>query len=222
MRGASHTERGDVNDVVLTTMARTTAMGRDEAVKGYLHDVSAAARRVDSRTVTGFVDLLRSAYAEERSVFVIGNGGSAANASHFAQDLSKGAIPSPESRRFRVLSLTDNVPFMTAISNDMGYDRVFDFQLRQFAEAGDVLVAISGSGNSPNVLNAARFAREVGMTVVSVTGFDGGQLRPLGHIELHVPCDNMCKTEAVHSILFHMIADLLKVQLSKGCTDHNP
>ena len=188
-----------------------------QTVTRYLDEVSDAARRVDVAAITDLLDLLEAAYRECRSVFVIGNGGSAANASHFAQDLSKGALPSPRSKRFRVLSLTDNTAFMTAVSNDMGYEHVFDFQLRQFAEAGDVLVAISGSGNSPNILKAVEFAHEAGMQVVSVTGFDGGRLRPLGDIQLHVPCDDMCQSEAVHAVLFHLVTDLLKARLGGEC-----
>lgn len=179
----------------------------------YLNDVIAAGHAVDLQCIQKAVDLLAHAYRQNRTVFVIGNGGSAANASHFAQDLSKGAIPSLDGKRFRVLSLTDNMPFITAVANDLGYDRVFEFQLRQFAHPGDVLIAISGSGNSPNVLKAASWARKARVKVVGVTGFDGGRLIRMSDHKIHVPCGNMCKVEAVHGILFHMIADLLKERL---------
>jgi D-sedoheptulose 7-phosphate isomerase len=182
-------------------------------LNAFLDDVVAAARRADLREVEKAIALFQSCYNEGRAVFVIGNGGSAANASHFAQDLAKGCMPDMEGRRFRVLSLADNVAYLTALSNDIGYDRVFDLQLRQFAAGGDVLVAISGSGNSGNILKAVDYAKAKGLRIVSVTGFDGGQLMPMADIRLHVPVDDMFKTESVHAILLHMICDELRRRL---------
>lgn len=184
-----------------------------EVTARYLEDVIKAAQAVDLKEVAKLIDLLEKAFVEGEGVFVIGNGGSAANASHFAQDLSKGAIPDLEDKRFRVMSLTDNVSFITAIANDRGFERIFDLQLRQFAAEGDVLIAISGSGNSPNILRAADCARRRKMTLVGVTGFDGGKLMGLSDVKLHVPIQDMCKAEAVHSILLHMAADLLRDRL---------
>jgi D-sedoheptulose 7-phosphate isomerase len=184
-----------------------------EVTARYLEDVVKAAQAVDLKEVESLIDALENAFLQGKGVFVIGNGGSAANASHFAQDLSKGAIPDLEGKRFRVMSLTDNVPFITAIANDIGFDRIFDLQLRQFAAEGDVLIVISGSGNSPNILRAADSARQRHMTLVGVTGFDGGKLTGLSDIKLHVPIQDMCKAEAVHSILLHMAADLLRERL---------
>jgi D-sedoheptulose 7-phosphate isomerase len=180
----------------------------------YLRRVADAAQKVELEAVNQVLDILEKAYRKGRSVFVIGNGGSAANAAHFAQDLSKGSIPDLDGKRFRVLSLVDNIPFMTAIANDIGYERIFDIQMRQFALSGDVLVAISGSGNSPNIISAAHCAKKTGMTVIGVTGFGGGKLVKLSDIRLHVPCNDMCQSEAVHGILFHMIADMLKERLA--------
>ncbi|MFH0907538.1 MAG: SIS domain-containing protein [bacterium] len=185
-----------------------------ELESDYLEKVVQAAADVDLKEARRCIDALESAYHEGRSVFVIGNGGSASNASHFAQDLSKGSVVELEGRRFRVLSLTDNVSFITALANDIGYERVFDLQLRQFGQRGDMLVAISGSGKSPNILRAAQYARDAGIMIVGVTGFDGGPLRTLSDIRLHVPVMDMCKTEAVHSILLHLISDLLRDRLA--------
>ncbi len=185
-----------------------------ESCRAYIRDVNAAAEAVDADAVAACVSALEAAYRDGRQVFIAGNGGSAANASHFAQDLSKGALLDLEKeKRFRVLSLADNMSFITALSNDIGYDRAFDLQLRQFAQAEDVLILISGSGNSPNILNAARFGREAGLCIVAVTGFDGGALMPLADIRVHVPLDDMCKCEAVHGILFHYIVDELRNRL---------
>lgn len=184
-----------------------------ESKINYLDQVVSAARSVDLGQVEKLIGLLERAYRKGRSVFVIGNGGSAANALHFAQDLSKGAIPDIEGKRFRVLSLAENVSFITAISNDIGYDRVFELQLRQFAEKGDVLIAISGSGNSANIIRAVEYARGKGMLVAGFTGFDGGKLIGLSDVRVHVPVDQMCMAEAVHSIIMHMITDLLRDRL---------
>jgi D-sedoheptulose 7-phosphate isomerase len=179
----------------------------------YIKSVCEVANEVDLTAVSKVIDLLEEAYHTGKSVFVIGNGGSAANASHFAQDLSKGAVPDMEGKRFKVMSLADNVSFITAVANDIAFDRVFDMQLRQFAAAGDILIAISGSGNSANILRAVEYARQLRMKVVSFTGFNGGKLIKTSDIQVHVPCGDMCKSEAVHSIIFHMITDILKSHL---------
>lgn len=183
-------------------------------ILGYLESVAQAARQVDTAAVEACIDCLEAAYRDGRSVFVIGNGGSAAAASHLAQDLSKGALPAfPEGRRFRVLSLADNISFITALANDIGYERVFELQLRQHAQRGDVLIAISGSGKSPNIVRALDAAQEIGLTIVGATGFSGGPLRERAHIRLHVPLDDMCQVEAVHGILLHAVVDLLRARL---------
>ena len=186
------------------------------AKEQYFEQVMQAARSGDPAAVDACMDCLEAAYREGRGVFVIGNGGSASNASHFAQDLSKGAMPDLEKgKRFRVLSLTDNVAFITALANDIGYERVFDLQLRQFAQHGDVLVAISGSGNSKNVLRAAEYAKQAGIAIIAFTGFSGGALLGMADIRVHVPLNDMCKAEAVHSILFHLIVDLLRERFAR-------
>lgn len=184
-----------------------------EITQQYLEDVITASRSVDLKEVDKLVDVLEQAYRHGRDVFVIGNGGSASNASHFAQDLSKGSIPDMEGKRFRVTSFTDNVATITAISNDIGYERIFDLQLRQYAREGDVLVAISGSGNSKNIIKAAEYAKAHGLILVGVTGFDGGKLASMSDIKLHVPLNDMCKSEAVHSILLHMTSEILRMRL---------
>lgn len=184
-----------------------------EVTQKYLEEVITASRSVDLKEVEKFVDILEQTYRHGRDVFVIGNGGSASNASHFAQDLSKGSIPDLEGKRFRVSSFTDNVATITAISNDIGYERIFDLQLRQYARPQDVLVAISGSGNSKNIIRAAEYAKGHGLSIVGVTGFDGGKLMQLSDIRLHVPLHDMCKAEAVHSILLHMASELLRERL---------
>jgi len=186
----------------------------DEA-KRYIREVFEAAQSVDMAAALQLVDWLEKAYADDRCVFIIGNGGSAAAASHFAEDLCKGCLADKVPKRFRVLSLTDNTPFVTAIANDLGYDRVFEFQLRQFARAGDILIAISGSGNSPNVLKAVEYARGNSIRVAGLTGFDGGKLGGMATLSINVPIMDMCKAEAVHCVLTHMVTDMLKDRLAE-------
>ena len=164
-----------------------------------------------------FVEALYAGFEQGRTVFLIGNGGSAANASHFGQDLAKGTLSSMSAtRRFRVVPLTDNIGFITALANDEGYDSIFEQQLRNLAASGDLLVAISGSGNSPNVIRAAEYARSIGMTVIGVTGFDGGKLKALADVSVHIPVDDMGMTEALHGVVFHLAMCRLRERLAKA------
>jgi len=160
---------------------------------------------------------LYQAFEQERTIFLVGNGGSAAAASHFGQDLAKGTLSSMQAkRRFRVIPLTDNVGFITALANDEGYDSIFEQQLRNLAKPGDVLVAISGSGNSPNVLRAVEYARAIGMKTIGVTGFDGGKLRKLADESVHVPIEDMGMTEALHGVVFHLAMAQLRTKLARA------
>lgn len=162
-----------------------------------------------------FVDSLFDAFERGATVFLVGNGGSAANASHFGQDLAKGTLASMDARkRFRVVALTDNIGFITALANDEGYDSIFEQQLRNLGRPGDVLVAISGSGNSPNVLRAVEYARSIGMKTIGVTGFDGGKLRRLADEGVHIPVEDMGMTEALHSVVFHLAMARLRDRVS--------
>lgn len=159
---------------------------------------------VSEEEIERFIETLYDAYQRGVTVFVVGNGGSAANASHFAQDLAKGTCRDmSQEQRIRALSLTDNIAFISALGNDEGYDQIFVQQLRTFCRPGDLLVAISGSGNSPNVLRAIEYANDCGMKTVGVTGFSGGRLRELAHECVHVPLNDMCTSESIHSIVFH-------------------
>jgi D-sedoheptulose 7-phosphate isomerase len=172
----------------------------------YLAYVTQALQSVQPQEVQNTIDLLWRAYQKGRRVFVIGNGGSAATASHLAQDLAKGTRRTlSQKKRIRALALTDSVPFLTAYGNDDGYEVVFEQQLRNHAQRGDVLIAISGSGNSPNILKAIAWAKRNGLATLGITGFDGGKLRRLAQHKLHVPLNDMCTAESVHSVLLHYI-----------------
>jgi D-sedoheptulose 7-phosphate isomerase len=168
-----------------------------------------------SQASESFVDALWRGFEEDRTIFLVGNGGSAANASHFGQDLAKGTLSSMDAtRRFRVIALTDNIGFITALANDEGYDSIFEQQLRNLARPGDLLVAISGSGNSPNVIRAVEYARSIDMKVIGVTGYDGGKLLPLSDVSVHVPIVDMGMTEAIHAVIFHLAMNQLRTKLA--------
>jgi D-sedoheptulose 7-phosphate isomerase len=161
-------------------------------------------------------ELLR-AYENQKSVFIFGNGGSAASASHFACDLGKGAVTGDNGRqRFRAMALTDNVPLMTAWANDSSYDRIFAEQLQNFVVAGDVAFAISGSGNSPNVLEALEAARGARATTIGLTGFAGGKMKRLCDVCVIVPSDNMQVIEDFHLGVTHAMFSVIRQRISEA------
>lgn len=173
--------------------------------------------RVDPGEVNAFVDAVEAAWRRGSLVFVIGNGGSAANASHLCEDLGKGTLTDFEGqRRLRIMSLTDNTPYLLAWGNDVGYESVFVEQLKNLGTPDALLIAISGSGNSPNVLRAVEYANRAGMETFSVTGFDGGQLRRIALRGLHVPSNDMGAVEAAHLVLFHYALDVLRERFRAG------
>ena len=157
---------------------------------------------------------LVGAYNAGKTVFLCGNGGSASLASHFACDLGKGTAYCNGGKRFRALSLTDNLPTLTAWANDSSYEDVFSEQLRNFVQPGDVALAISCSGNSKNVLNALRVAREVGATTVGISGFQGGEMKSLCRICVVVPSNNMQIIEDLHLAMTHSIFRIVYSRIS--------
>jgi D-sedoheptulose 7-phosphate isomerase len=159
---------------------------------------------IDLALVTRAIEILAAARDSGRTIFVCGNGGSASTASHFACDMVKGASFERESR-FRILSLTDSMPTITAYSNDVHYECIFAEQLRNFAQPGDVLMAISGSGNSPNVVKAMEYARSIGCRTIALTGRGGGKLGPLADLEIRVGETHMGRIEDGHMVVCHMI-----------------
>jgi D-sedoheptulose 7-phosphate isomerase len=155
------------------------------------------------------------AYDQNRTIFLFGNGGSAALASHFACDLGKGTIRNGErQKRFRVLALTDNLPLLTAWANDSCYEDVFAQQLRNFVEPGDVAFAISGSGNSPNVLRALEVAHEAGAVNIGLTGYCGGKMKNLCNPCIVIPSENMQIIEDLHLSVTHAIFSIVRHKLS--------
>jgi len=159
---------------------------------------------LDLAQIQRAIDVLARARDEGRRIFTCGNGGSASAASYFATDMVKGASFGRD-KRFRIMALTDSLPTLTAYSNDVNYECVFVEQLKNFAEPGDVVIAISGSGNSPNVLRAMEYAKSIGCRTIALSGRDGGKLAPLAEISLQVPHPHMGRIEDAHLIMLHMI-----------------
>lgn len=179
----------------------------NEFARDYFIGLKAVIDRVDIAQIVAFVNELERAYNEERQIFIVGNGGSAGTASHMACDLAKtvlGKKPDRNKRRFRVMSMTDNVPLITAFGNDFGYEHIFSEQLILFARRGDLLVVITGSGNSPNIINAVKMAREMGMRTAGMLGFDGGQVLPLIDLPILIPDFSYGFVEDLHMILDHL------------------
>jgi D-sedoheptulose 7-phosphate isomerase len=180
----------------------------------YLEYFNNTLANLDVSKVEEMVDLVVEAYDHDRTVFIIGNGGSASNASHLANDLVKGTLKSmDQTKRLKAMALTDNLALMTAYANDEGYQTIFEQQLRTFAKPNDVVIAISGSGNSPNVIKAIEWANENGLHTVGVTGFGGGKLKQIAKTSVHVPLNDMCTSESVHSVIFHYMAIELQKRL---------
>lgn len=177
--------------------------------RGYLGHVAAVLEKMDVQDIARFIQTLMDARERNGRIFFIGNGGSAATASHFANDIAIGCRS--WDKPFRAVSLTDNMPILTAIANDYGYDHVFTLQLKTTMERGDVVVAISASGNSPNVVRALEYANENGAVTVSLTGFDGGELKRIAHINVHVPTEKgeYGPVEDVHMVLDHLVGAFL-------------
>jgi D-sedoheptulose 7-phosphate isomerase len=182
-------------------------------LRDYWDEVAGVATAIDLDCLEHAAMLLLACQARGRVVFVVGNGGSAATASHFACDLSKGTRRDGPPT-FHVVSLTDNVPLLTAWANDNGYDRVFSEQLETLARPGDLLVAISASGNSRNVIAAVETARLCGMTVVGLTGRLGGRLAHLVDVTVTVPSDRIEVVEDAHLIVAHSLCVAVRERLA--------
>lgn len=187
-------------------------LGTKLDTRSFLERIARELLRVDPAEVKILSDWIYECYDQRRFVFICGNGGSGSNASHFCEDLGKGSLRREDfdndgKRRLRVLSLTDNTPYILAWGNDEGFDRVFVEQLKNLASPGDLLIAISGSGNSPNILKAVEWANRNGLKTFGCTGFSGGKLRTQAQKGLHVPLDDMGIVESIHLCAFHWVVD---------------
>jgi len=161
-------------------------------------------QKLDVDAINDALNVLLEAQKNHKRVYIFGNGGSAATASHFQNDFGKGVSEYVEDK-FRFQCLNDNVATLMAIANDIGFEEVFRFQLRGVIEPGDIVIAISGSGNSKNVINAVEYAKSCGNKVIGLTGYSGGKLRELSDVSLHVPVNSMQVTEDIHMIYDHLM-----------------
>lgn len=173
-------------------------------IADYLEAQKRAVDSLNPAELAALVETLKTAWRADRQVFAIGNGGSAANASHFAVDLGKGASDALP-RRFRVISLTDNIPWITAIGNDYSYDDIFVRQLANYAREGDVLIAASVSGNSPNLVKAFEWSRTQGLKTVALVGAKRGKLAELGDQVIVVGDTHYGRVEDVHMHILHLL-----------------
>lgn len=178
----------------------------------YLNELLTA---IDTESISGVIDCFLTARDNNRTIFFAGNGGSASTASHFAQDLGEVGRKTNKPG-FRTLSLTDNISLLSAIGNDYGFDKIFSIQLSELFSQGDILVAISASGNSPNVVNAVEFARKAGGKTIGLVGFDGGKMKNMCDHVIHVKTDvgTYGPAEDAHMIMDHLITSYLILKLS--------
>ncbi len=166
---------------------------------------------IDTRIFLDIVELITNTHRARANIFVAGNGGSAAIAEHFSCDHSKGV--SNNTGYFpKIISLTSNVSLLTAYANDIGYSRVFAEQLVNHADAGDLLFVISSSGNSPNIIEALKVAKQLNMKTVALTGFNGGQASNMADYNIHIDIDNYGVVEDCHQIIMHMLAQYIRIK----------
>ena len=186
-----------------------------EFIQDYISTLQLTMDQLPRQLITDVIDLLQHARRKGNQVFILGNGGSASTASHFACDLAKNTrqegLP-----HFRVIGLTDNMAMFSALANDEGYENVFSEQLVSLVRPGDIVIAISASGNSKNVINAAEVAHRYEATVIGFTGFDGGRLGQLANINIHVNSNIIEHVEDIHLMLEHLIVKTIKEQVKSS------
>ncbi len=185
---------------------------REKFIKEYLNRIRASIEEMEKllpSKIDKILNILLEARDKNRTVFIMGNGGSASTASHFVCDLAKGTI-TPQFPRFRVVGLADNIPLMLAWGNDMSYESIFVEQLKGLLDPHDVVIGISGSGNSQNVINAMKYANEKGAVTIGFTGFDGGKLKEIVQECILVPSRCMQHIEDIHLLLEHLITSMIR------------
>jgi D-sedoheptulose 7-phosphate isomerase len=199
---------------------------RDEMVtrfaREYMDGLCRVIAMVDERRIAELVSELQRAYDEDRQIFIIGNGGSAGTASHMACDLAKtvlGRKPDKSRRRFRVLSMTDNVPLITALANDLGYEHIFTEQLILYARKSDLLLVITGSGNSPNIVKALKLARKMGLRTAGLLGFDGGKVMSMLDAVVLIPDFSYGHVEDLHMVIDHLITSYFSLQFNHSLSE---
>jgi D-sedoheptulose 7-phosphate isomerase len=185
---------------------------REQFTKDYLKEIHSILNVMEQdliKKIDNIATILLKARAERKTIFIMGNGGSASTASHFVSDLSKGTIVSGFPR-FKAVALTDNIPNMLAWANDESYDDIFVEQLKNLMEPGDVVIGISGSGNSKNVIKAIEYANKNGGVTIGISGYDGGALLKSASVNIHTPSHYMQRVEDIHLLLEHLLTSLIR------------
>ena len=187
-------------------------MNYQNQIKQYLSHEIETLQKIDVEAINAALVLLRETLENKKKVFIFGNGGSSSTASHFQTDFNKGVsehIPT----KFKFICLNDNISTLMAIANDIGFEETFRFQLIGRLKPGDICVAISGSGNSKNIINAVEYAKSQGNRIIGLTGYTGGKLKELSDISLHVPINSMQITEDIHLIFDHLMMSIFCKEL---------
>ena len=173
-------------------------------IRNYIDCEIKTLKKLDSEAINDAINLLIVTQKNHKKIYVFGNGGSSSTASHFQNDFGKGISEYVEDK-FRFQCLNDNIPTIMAVANDIGFEEIFRFQLKGVIEPGDIILAISGSGNSKNIINAVEYAKSCGNKVIGLTGYNGGKLKELSDISLHVPINSMQVTEDIHMVFDHLM-----------------
>ncbi len=173
-------------------------------LRQYTTEISRALEAVEGEDFEKVIHILGEAYKERKQIFIAGNGGSAATANHFVCDFGKNAVKSDE-KRFKIISISDNIEKITALGNDIAFESIFEEQLKNLMDPEDVLIVISASGNSPNIVKAVEFARKKNCKVISLTGFKGGKVKGLSDVNLNVDLSSYEQIEDIHLMILHMI-----------------
>lgn len=179
-------------------------MSMQETMRIYQEELLSAIQSINVEEMDKAISLLIAAYQEDKQVFIFGNGGSAATANHFVCDFGKNAVQG-DKRRFRILSLSDSIEKITALGNDIAYSEVFREQMKNLMRPGDVAIAVSASGNSPNVVNACEYAGQIGAKIIVLSGFSGGKIAPMADAALVARMNSYERVEDIHLIILHML-----------------
>ncbi len=180
----------------------------EKEIKKYYEGLAATMAKLDYEEISKAMNALVDCYENGGTVYVFGNGGSSATASHMVCDFNKG-VSMKKSKKFNFVCLSDNTPILTALANDVSYDDVFAYQIEKILNKNDLVLAISGSGNSKNIIKACNVAKEAGVKIIGMTGYDGGKLFEMADYHLHAPINDMMKAEDIHMSFDHMMATIL-------------
>ena len=191
-------------------------MNYTNSIREYLNRDIEAFNKLNIDEINTAMEAIYHAWERGSTIYVMGNGGSAATASHMVCDFNKG-VSLNTGRKIKLICLNDNIPIITAIANDISYDKIFELQLKDVVTKDDLVLAISGSGNSKNIINAVTYAKSIGTKIIGITGYHGGKLRELADYHLHVPVDDMQITEDFHMIFVHMMMRLFSAGENCGC-----